>query len=98
MDFMSQFDRPVMAGSSVHFDRAFLREHLPLVESQFHYRNLDVSSIRTFMEACGFSSAPFPLAGKMKHRALPDIINSIDMYASYVKLVTSLANAPTVSP
>lgn len=35
-----------MGGSSVHFDRAFLAEHLPELHGVFSHRNVDVSSTR----------------------------------------------------
>lgn len=39
-------DPPAMCGNNVPFDRLFLKYELPKVEEQFHYRNLDVSSIK----------------------------------------------------
>ena len=39
-------DRPVMAGNSVHFDRAFLLRHCPELIRRFNYRLLDVSSLK----------------------------------------------------
>ena len=35
-----------MCGSSVHFDRAFLKHHMPYVERLFHYRNIDISTLK----------------------------------------------------
>lgn len=35
-----------MCGSSVHFDRAFLKLHMPYVERLFHYRNIDISTLK----------------------------------------------------
>lgn len=37
---------PPLCGSSVHFDRRFLKRYTPAVEKLFHYRNIDVSAIR----------------------------------------------------
>lgn len=34
-----------MCGASIHFDRAWLKVHMPTVEEWFYYGNLDVSSI-----------------------------------------------------
>lgn len=36
----------LLAGNSVHADRAFINKDLPLLASKLHYRILDVSSIK----------------------------------------------------
>src|SRR5687768_17585476 len=38
--------RDPLAGSSVHFDRGMVLHHLPRVEAAFHYRNIDISTIK----------------------------------------------------
>ncbi len=43
----------VLAGSSVHFDKGFLRQHLPAVEALLHHRTYDVSSTRNFAYSLG---------------------------------------------
>lgn len=35
-----------LAGSSVHFDQMFLRKHMPQVAGLFHYRQLNVSTLK----------------------------------------------------
>ena len=35
-----------MCGASVHFDRVWLKHHMPSLEAWFHYRNIDVSTVR----------------------------------------------------
>jgi oligoribonuclease len=73
-----------MCGSSVHFDRAFLEKEMALVTEFFHYRNLDVSSIKNMCELYN----PTLLAKRPKpqqlHRALPDIQDTIGEYHFYV--------------
>ena len=66
-----------LAGNSVHADRAFLRKHMPALEEWFHYRNVDVSTVkelarRWYPEV--LESAPAKGGG---HRALADIRESI---------------------
>lgn len=39
----------MLAGSSVHFDRAWMRIHMPESFAQFGYRNADVSGLREFI-------------------------------------------------
>lgn len=43
--------RPPMAGSSVHFDRAFLDLHMPALLRRFNFRLLDVSSFKVLAMA-----------------------------------------------
>ncbi|KAG8816645.1 hypothetical protein FRC19_011896 [Serendipita sp. 401] len=40
----------ILAGSSVHFDRAFLAEHMPSLTDWLHYRIVDVSSVKSKRE------------------------------------------------
>ena len=66
-----------LAGNSVHADRAFLRTHMPDLEAWFHYRNVDVSTVkelarRWYPEA--LENAPVKAGG---HRAQADIRESI---------------------
>jgi len=66
-----------LAGNSVHADRAFLRKHMPALEAWFHYRNVDVSTVkelarRWYPEV--MENTPEKGGG---HRALADIRESI---------------------
>jgi len=51
-------DSPVLAGSAVHFDRAFLREFFPKFEKLFHHRHYDVSAVKLFCESLGMPKLP----------------------------------------
>jgi oligoribonuclease len=65
-----------MCGNSVHQDRLFLKKYMPELEAYFHYRNLDVSTLK---ELC-HRWAPDIYKGfnkQSKHRALDDIQDSI---------------------
>lgn len=66
-----------MCGSSVHFDRSFLRVDMPSLHDWFHYRNFDASTVVAFTQDIlpGFT---FPEREK-KHRALEDIERSIQL-------------------
>ncbi len=69
-----------MAGNSVHYDRGFLAHHMPSLLTRWHYRNLDVSSMR---EACRMLSPS--LFGKMPtptkaHRPQGDLDESIKLW------------------
>jgi oligoribonuclease len=76
-----------LAGNSVHADRAFLHKHMPELEAWFHYRNVDVSTIKELARRWHpevLNSAPEKGGG---HRALADIRESIEELQYYRKTV-----------
>jgi oligoribonuclease len=92
LDFLNNQAGPAgkmeMSGSTINFDRAFLDRHLPLTHGWFHYRNVDVSSVRNL---CKLHNRPVydarmkQLEGfEAKHRVLDDIRASVDEYKFYV--------------
>ena len=76
------FGASPMCGNSICQDRRFLYRWMPELEAYFHYRNLDVSTLK---ELCR-RWAP-DVAGAFKknstHRALDDIRGSIDELKYY---------------
>lgn len=71
-----------MCGNSICQDRRFMARHMPTLESFFHYRNVDVSTIK---ELCRRWS-PALLAGFKKHQlhtALADIRESVEELKYY---------------
>lgn len=66
-----------LAGSTVGFDRAWLRRHMPTLESLFSYRSIDVSSLTEIAKRW----SPTIYEGRPKaecaHRALADARESI---------------------
>jgi oligoribonuclease len=65
-----------ICGNSICQDRRFLARHMPTLERHFHYRNLDVSTVKELARRW----APDVLAGLTKvgaHTALSDIRESI---------------------
>ncbi len=77
--FLSQWvdaGKSPMAGNSICQDRRFLAKGMPALEAYFHYRNLDVSSVKELARRW----APEVLEGVVKsgaHLALDDIKESI---------------------
>ena len=72
-----------LCGNSIATDRGFLARHLPEVDAWFHYRSIDVSTVkelcrRWYPEA--YAAAPVK-AGS--HRALDDIRESVAELAYY---------------
>jgi oligoribonuclease len=71
-----------MCGNSICQDRRFLARHMPALEKFFHYRNLDVSTLKELARRW----APGVLAGFAKqgeHKALADIQESVRELAYY---------------
>lgn len=80
-DYVPQGGSP-LCGNSICQDRRFLARYMPTLESWFHYRNLDVSSLKELARRW----YPEVLAGVQKqdnHRALDDIRESIDELRHY---------------
>jgi oligoribonuclease len=67
-------DRYVLAGSAIHFDHAFLTEHMPAFAARLSHRHYDVSAIKLFCQSLGMEKPPKAEA----HRARDDIRESIE--------------------
>ena len=80
IEFLSQYvdkGKSPMCGNSVHQDRRFLWKYMPTLADFFHYRNLDVSTLKELVKRWN----PKLLGGVKKesqHLALQDIKDSID--------------------
>ncbi len=75
-----------MCGNSICQDRRFLARQMPALEKYFHYRNLDVSTLKILAQRW----APAVAAGYSKdssHRALADIRDSIAELAYYRQML-----------
>ncbi|TXS89247.1 oligoribonuclease [Parahaliea maris] len=85
IEFLRQWvpaDASPMCGNSICQDRRFLARHMPELERYFHYRNLDVSTLKILMQRW----RPELDAGFRKtaaHLALDDIRESIDELRYY---------------
>lgn len=64
-----------LCGNSICQDRRFMARLMPELEAHFHYRNLDVSTIKELYHRWYPDKAPF--AKKNTHQALEDIQESI---------------------
>ncbi len=65
-----------MCGNSVGQDRRFLYHHMPPLEAYFHYRNLDVSTVKILAQRWYPAVAGGLVKGEA-HQALADIRESI---------------------
>ncbi len=65
-----------LAGSSVCFDRLFIRKFMPRLNAYLHYRHVDVSSFKEMVKRW-YPERALPNGVGAKHRALPDILDSL---------------------
>ncbi len=85
IDFLKQYvpkGKSPMCGNSICQDRRFLARTMPGLEAFFHYRNLDVSTLKELAKRW----KPSALEGFKKaqaHTALADIHESIDELLHY---------------
>lgn len=87
-----------MCGNSIHQDRRFLVRYMPKLEAFFHYRNLDVSTLKELAQRW----RPELIKGfkkHNKHEALADILESIEELKYYrehfIKLDQTVVDQPT---
>ena len=85
IEFIKQYvpaKKSPMCGNSICQDRRFMANYMPKLEDFFHYRNLDVSTLKELAKRWkpqiydGFKKAN-------KHEALADIYESIDELKYY---------------
>lgn len=81
-----------MAGSSVGFDRSFLAKFTPELERFFHYRNLDISSIKEFARSVA-PEVKWKPPGKKVHRTLEDLDSTLDEARFYNETFFARGNA-----
>jgi oligoribonuclease len=85
IDFLKKFvpsGKSPMCGNSICQDRRFMARGMPKLEAFFHYRNLDVSTLKELCRrwkpelASGFKK-------HQKHTALADIVESVEELRYY---------------
>lgn len=75
---VSRTDAPTgirLAGNSVHFDREWIREHLPKFAACLHHRVFDVTTVQETAEAW---IPGFEVYKEKAHRAMPDVLASLE--------------------
>lgn len=96
IEFLKRYvprNKSPMCGNSICQDRRFLANYMPTLESFFHYRNLDVSTLKELAKRW----KPEILAGFKKaqaHTALADIHESIDELIYYRQHLLAVPDAP----
>lgn len=76
-------DKPILSGSSVHFDRDFLYANFSWLKDKCHYRLLDMTALRLI-------SGHHPLLpfSDTSHRAKPDCLNAVYTARYYQQCLT----------
>ena len=85
IEFLSEFLAPYespMCGNWICQDRRFLARYMPNLEAFFHYRNLDVSTLKELARRWN-PKACEGLAKSGQHLALADIHESVDELKHY---------------
>ena len=85
LDFLKQHvpaGKSPMCGNSICQDRRFMARWMPKLEAYFHYRNLDVSTLKELCKRWKPDLAK-GLTKHGKHEALADIYESIDELKYY---------------
>ena len=84
LEFFMEWVQPntsPMCGNSIGQDRRFMARHMPELEAFFHYRNLDVTTLKLL---AGYWRADLPAHPKQNaHEALADIRESIEELRYY---------------
>ena len=78
-----------MCGNSICQDRRFLARWMPKLEAWFHYRNLDVSTLKELARRWKPEIAK-GLQKEGKHEALADILDSIEELKYYRRTLLSV--------
>jgi oligoribonuclease len=78
-----------MCGNSICQDRRFLARWMPRLEAYFHYRNLDVSTLKELVRRWKPEAAK-GFAKEGKHEALADILESIEELKFYRRSVMTI--------
>lgn len=85
IDFIKQYvSKSVapMCGNTIGQDRRFLRKYMPKLEDWFHYRNLDVSTLKELAKRWK-PEVYASFKKQQRHTALADVHESIDELAHY---------------
>lgn len=92
IEFLTQYvsaGNSPLCGNSICQDRRFLARWMPRLEGFFHYRNLDVSTVKELVRRWK-PEAMKGLVKQGKHEALADILESIEELKYYRTTVMNI--------
>jgi oligoribonuclease (3'-5' exoribonuclease) len=78
--------KPELAGNSVHFKLSFMKEHMPRTAGLLSYSLYDVSGALRMLNRFAGKNIQHP-PGVVAHRAMPDVLASIEILRNVVKEV-----------
>jgi oligoribonuclease len=94
MEFIARYipkNGSPMCGNTIGQDRRFLVKYMPRLEGYFHYRNLDVSTLKELAKR--WKPAAYNAFKKQQaHTALADVHESIDELVHYRETLLNLGN------
>ena len=88
LEFISKYvgnKKSPMCGNTVSHDRRFLAKYMPGLESYFHYRHVDVSSVKELISRWMNDAQTYDKRGS--HRAMDDIKESINELKLYKQML-----------
>lgn len=88
LDFLKKYcveGESPLCGNSICTDRAFMRIAMPHIIDFLHYRMIDVTAIKEVVSRWYAGNPKTEYKKQDKHRALPDILESIDELSHYRK-------------
>jgi oligoribonuclease len=86
LDFIRQYvpdNASPMCGNSICLDRRFLFNYMPKVERYFHYRHLDVSTVKLLAQYWHANTVEEFNKPDSAHRAIDDVLQSIEELKFY---------------
>ena len=89
LEFLAQWCAPAkspLCGNTIGQDRRFLVKYMPRLNDFFHYRSIDVSSIKELVQRW-YPEAKYVYSKSKQHLSLEDVRESIAELAHYRKTV-----------
>lgn len=99
LDFLAKYapkGSTPMCGNSISQDRRFLVKYMPKLEAFFHYRNVDVSTLKELAKRWR-PEVYNSFKKQQKHTALADVHESIDELVHYREHFLRLESPPALA-
>ena len=99
LDFIAKYvprNSAPMCGNSISQDRRFLVKYMPKLEAYFHYRNIDVSTLKELAKRWR-PDVYSAFRKQQSHTALADVHESIDELAHYRERFLLLESPPPLA-
>lgn len=76
-----------VSGNSIGVDRRFLNAYMKNLDESMHYRSIDVSTLKEIFRRIRYDDFKKRPSKKTAHRALDDILESIEEYKYYLQFI-----------